>query len=169
VPALFDLLERGGMRFARWVRQAPYRPQCGIMKQLPHAGLIAAMDDVDQFAAMELFRGTIVRHNLIAFRDDSPVAPLDWGSDAWRSYVPLVPVSVVIVKERLPPGIAAAVINRAHSDRDLVCFLDTDELATFTAIDGGTPAADLPGTTPGLIERLWLHDLVVIDASEALL
>jgi hypothetical protein len=167
VPALFDLLDAGGFRFARWVRQAPYLPQCGIMSRLPHGERIARMAEVDQYAAMELFRGTISRHSLIAYRDDSPLPSplLEWEGDGWRAYVALIPPTVVVVEDGVPPGIAAAVINQAHVDRDLVCFLSSDELSLFRAIDGETRLGDLAGASAGLIERLWLHDLVMIDAS----
>jgi SAM-dependent methyltransferase len=167
VPELFDLLDAGGFRFARWHRQAPYRPQCGIMSRLPHGERIARMAEVDQYAAMELFRGTISRHSLIAYRHDSPLpSPLvDWEGSRWRDYVALIPPTVVVVEDRVPPGMAAALINQAHVDRDLVCFLDSDEMASFRALDGKTRLGDLAGASAGLIERLWMHDLVVIDAS----
>lgn len=169
VPELFDLLTDGGLRFARWVRHGPYRPQCGIMSRLPHGERVAALEEVDQFAAMELFRGTMVRHSLIAHRDDSPLpaSPIGWSGEAWQTYVPLVPATVIVVRDRVPPGMAAAVINRAHVDRDLVSFLDAEELAVFGAIDNRSAMGELPGVTPELFERLWLHDLVLIDATRA--
>jgi SAM-dependent methyltransferase len=168
VPQVFDLLNSGGFRFARWVRQAPYRPQCGIMSRLAHGERIALMADDDQYAAMELFRGTISRHSLIAYRDDStlPSPLLEWEGDSWRDYVALIPPTVVGVEDGVPPGIAAAVINRDHVDRDLVCFLGSDELSLFRAIDGETRLGDLAGVSAGLTERLWMHDLVMIDASK---
>lgn len=167
VPELFDLLEVGGLRFARWVRQAPYRPQVGIMGDLAHREPMASMDEVGQFAAMELFRGTIVRHSLIAYTAEStlPRTPVHWTGDDWRAYVAMVPPTVVVVEDRLPSGMAAAVINRAHIDRDLVCFLDAEELTVFRAIDADTPLTDVAGATPRLFERLWMHDLVMIDAT----
>jgi SAM-dependent methyltransferase len=167
VPEAFDLLDAGGFRFARWLRQAPYRPQCGVMSRLPHGERIARMAEVDQYAAMELFRGTIPRHSLIAHRDDSPLQSplLDWDGEGWLDYVALIPPTAVVVEDGVPPGIAAAVINRAHVDRDLVCFLGSDELSLFRAIDGETRLRDLAGVSAGLIERLWMHDLVMIDAS----
>jgi SAM-dependent methyltransferase len=164
VPDLYNLLGSGGMRFARWVRQAPYRPECGIMARLPHGERIATMGEVDQYTVMEMFRGTMSRHSLIAYRDDSPLPAL--GREAWRTYVPMIPPTVVVIEERLPPGLAAAVINRAHVDTDLVCFLSSDELAVFSAIDGRAPLGEIPGSSLALLERLWLHDLVMIDASE---
>ncbi|HEY6635613.1 MAG TPA: class I SAM-dependent methyltransferase [Acidimicrobiia bacterium] len=164
VPELFDLLDQGGMRFARWVRQAPYRPQCGIMGRLSQGGQVAALAEVDQYAAMELFRGTITRHSLIAHRDDASLRPLDWQED-WTSFVPMIPATVIVVEDRLPPGKAAAVINQAHVDRDLVCFLDADQLSLFRAVDGDTSLGDITGAGTGFFEHLWLHDLVVVDAS----
>jgi SAM-dependent methyltransferase len=165
VPELFELLVSGGTRFARWVRQAPYRPQCGIMARLPHGERIGRMGEVDQYAVMELFRGTMSRHSLIAYRDDSPLSALDW--EAWRTYVPMIPPTVVVVQERLPPGTAAAVINRAHVDTDLVSFLTVDDLAVFSSIDHRIPFGEIPGASLALLEHLWLHDLVMIDASDA--
>jgi hypothetical protein len=163
VQELFDLLTSSGFQFARWVRQAPYRPQCGVMARLPHGEPISRMDDVEQYAAMELFRGTMARHNLIAYRDDSPLPALDW--EAWRSYIPMIPPTVVMIEERLPPGMAAAVINRAHVDTDLVCFLTADEVEVFSRMNGRIAVGEIQGASPAFLERLWRHDLVVIDAS----
>lgn len=167
VPELLDLVERAGLRFARWIRQAPYRPHCGIMGDLPHADAISKLDETAQFSAMELFRGTMLRHSLILYREDSsfPSPLIGWGDDDWRSFVPMVPATVVVIDSGLPAGAAGAVINRAHVDRDLVCFLDGSELAALAAIDGHTEWGVIPGASPQLLERLWMHDLVVIDAS----
>ena len=72
VPQLFDLLEKGGLTFGRWVRQAPYAPRCGVMARIPQASRIAQLPLPEQYAAAELFRGTMVRHSLVAYRDDGP-------------------------------------------------------------------------------------------------
>src|SRR4029077_1758271 len=31
IPQVFDFLERGGLTFGRWIKQAPYSPHCGVM------------------------------------------------------------------------------------------------------------------------------------------
>ena len=167
VPDLFDLLRFGGFRFGRWVRQAPYRPQVGIMRELALGARIAAMDEADQYAVMELFRGTINRHSLIVYRDDSslPDPPVAWDGE-WGRYIPVIPGTVIVVQENLPSGAAAAVVNRAHTDRDLVCFLTAGELAVFSAVNGTTALNAMPGASRELFEMLWLHDLVVVDASQ---
>jgi SAM-dependent methyltransferase len=167
VPELLDLVEGAGLRFGRWVRQASYRPQCGALTEVPHGERIAALDEPAQFAAMELFRGTMRRHNAVVYRDDSPLpaAPVRWGSDAWRSYVPILPTTVVSVEERLPPKVAAVLINQAHVYRDLVFFLNEQAKRVFEAIDGETSLGEIDGATADLFQRLWWHDLVMIDAS----
>lgn len=165
VPELFELLAAARVRFVRWVRQAPYKPQCGIMSELSHSRRMTELDEVDQYSLMELFRGTISRHSLVAYRDDSPLPDLEWQEGKWDSYIPIVPTTAMVVRERLPPGKAAALINRAHVDNDLVCFLGEDELEVFEAFDGSTRLGAIPGATGRLIERLWMHDLLMIDAS----
>ena len=70
VPQLYAWLERCGMSFGRWVEQAPYLPQCGMVAKTPHAARLAALPAPRQHAAVELLRGTMFRHNLIAYRDD---------------------------------------------------------------------------------------------------
>src|SRR6267143_2698756 len=72
VPQLFDFLQKGGLTFGRWIRQAPYSPHCGVMAQIPLASRMTQLSLAEQFAAVELFRGTMVRHSLIACRHDNP-------------------------------------------------------------------------------------------------
>ena len=63
VPQLFDFIERGGLTFGRWVKQAAYSPRCGVMAQIPQASRLADLPLAEQYAAVELFRGTMVRHS----------------------------------------------------------------------------------------------------------
>lgn len=165
VPEVFELLRACGLHFGRWIRQAPYRPECGAMAEVPHGDRIRELPEPEQFAAMELFRGTMRRHAVVAYRDDSPPPQLDWSGESWRGFVPIRPATVVVVDDRLPDGVAAALINRAHTDRDLVFFADADTLRAFESVDGSTPLASIDGANAELFRRLWLHDLVMIDAS----
>ena len=41
VPQLYEWLDRCGMSFGRWLEQAPYLPQCGVVANTPHAARIA--------------------------------------------------------------------------------------------------------------------------------
>ena len=72
VPQLFDFIQRAGLTFGRWVKQAPYSARCGVMARLPQSLRMAELSPAEQFAAVELFRGTMVRHSVIVYRDDSP-------------------------------------------------------------------------------------------------
>ena len=60
VPQLMEFIDGAGLAFGRWVKQAPYSPLCGVMARLPQAARIAALDATEQYAAAELFRGTML-------------------------------------------------------------------------------------------------------------
>jgi hypothetical protein len=177
VPQLYDWLDRCGMSFARWVEQAPYLPQCGLMSKTPHAQRLASLPAPSQHAAVELFRGTMVRHKLIAYRDDHPgeAQPISFTGDSWRDYVPIQVPWTVCVRERLPPGSVAVLINRAHPFTDLILTVDKVEDRLFGAIDGKRSLAEIlavagnacdEGKALTFFERLWQFDQVVFDASQ---
>jgi SAM-dependent methyltransferase len=180
VPQLLDLIESEGLRFGRWVRQAPYLPQCSGLAATPHAGRLAALPLKEQYAALELFRGTMLRHSLIAYRDD---APGDGGfprfeGEEWLGYVPIRLPEAICLRERLPAGAAAVLLNRAHDYQDLFLPIDSEQLQLYEAIDGKTAITGLleriagRKEAPGLYERarrffmqLWFYDQVVFNAS----
>lgn len=167
VPELVALVAGAGLRFGRWAQQAPYLPDCGSMSETPHASRIAALDPPDQYAAMELFRGTLDRHTAILFAaDDETSGRVDFSRA--DEFVPIVrPGSTAVDdRDRLPPGAAAALLNRSHPANDLVMFVGAVELATFRAIDGRRPVRELGPGAAAFVERLWRHDLVVVDATE---
>jgi hypothetical protein len=180
VPQLFDFLEKGGLRFGRWVRQAPYSPHCGVMAAIPQTRRIAQRPAADQYAAVELFRGTMVRHNVVAYRNDGPgPQQIDFAGDAWPDYVPIRMSDTICVQERPPFGTAAVLINRSHTFRDLLVPIDSVEKCLFDAIDGSCSIRDLVDSTlprsgrrssldvaRRFFERLWWSDQVVFDASE---
>ncbi len=184
VPQLLQLLDGAGLGLGRWLRQAPYLPHCGVLAGVPHGPRIATLEPADQWAAVELFRGTITRHSVLAYhRDDLPAAqPVDLAdrSEAtdWLAYVPIRTPTALDVddRDRVPSEAAAALLNRAHSHTDLVLFVDSVAHTVFRAIDGrrsigeivddvGGP--DLEAAARGFFQQLWHHDLVVFDTSSA--
>jgi SAM-dependent methyltransferase len=181
VPQMFDFIQRARLAFGRWVRQAPYSPRCGVMARLPQALRMAELSPPEQFAAVELFRGTMVRHSVIVYRDDGPTPsqPISFAGDAWISYVPIRMTDTICVQERLPSGAAAVLINQNHTCTDLLMTIDTTEKRMFDAIDGRRSVGDILEMTlpssPGqaqpdaraFFERLWWHDQVVFDASRS--
>jgi SAM-dependent methyltransferase len=172
VPQLFEFLNRGGLRFGRWVRQAPYSSQCGVVARLPQASTMAALPAAEQYAAAELFRGTMMVHSAIAYRNDHPNPAIhsQITGDAWRDCVPVRVPDTICVQERVPPGAAAVLINRTHTDTDLVLAIDATEKRLFDAIDGERRIGDIaggadPGAARAFFERLWWYDQIVVDAS----
>ncbi len=181
VPQLSELVEACGLTFGRWVRQAPYLPQCGDLAATPHAERLARLPLREQYAAVESFRGTMLRHSLIAYRDDAPSAvkvPGFEGGD-WLDYVPVRLPETIAVQERLPEDVAAVLINRSHVDTDLILPVDAEQFRLVGAIDGrrsiaeiirqrapSRPSGDrLQAQARGLFERLWWYDQVVFDLS----
>jgi SAM-dependent methyltransferase len=179
VPELYAWLDRCGVSFGRWIEQAPYLAQCGSVACSPHAARLASLPSRLQHAAVELFRGTMVSHDFIAYRDDrSEVSqPIDFEGDRWRDYIPIALPWTVCVRERLPPGSVAVLINRSHKFTDLVCTIDSFEDRLLGAIDGNRTLAEIlqftaqegDGNRRALrfFERLWQYDQVVFDASRA--
>jgi hypothetical protein len=133
---------------------------------LPHGGQIASLPPAEQFAALELFRGTMVRHSLIASRDDDPRVEPSFESVDWRGFVPHRVATAAVIEDKLPAGVAAALLNRAHTYPDLVLFATATERAMFEAIDGHKTIGQIGGTA-SFFERLWCQDLIVIDASNS--
>ena len=175
VPELLAFLGRAGLRFGRFLRQAPYLPQCGAPASSPHRPRLARLPPEEQYAALELFRGTMVRHSVVAYRGDQvPAAPvIDWQAAGWLKYVPLRVPDTRTVKERLPAGAAAVLINQRHTYTDLYLPISLEELALVDAIDGdrtveriAAGAADLRRVAR-LFECLWSYDQVVFDASRS--
>jgi SAM-dependent methyltransferase len=173
VPQLFDFLTAGGCSFVRWLRQAPYSARCGLLARLPQSGRLAELAPHEQYAAAELFRGTMIRHSAIVARDDDrhAGAPVSFAGDGWRSYVPIRLPDTIAVRERIPPGAAAVLINRGHTDTDLFLPIDAREERLYEEIDGERTIAEIARSAEGVarsagfFERLYLHDQIALDTS----
>jgi SAM-dependent methyltransferase len=172
VPQLFEFLRNNGFRFGRWVRQAPYNLQQGIMSRIPRSLRSAQISIEDQYAAAELFRGTMTRHSVVAYRDDNPRPPrINFDGDAWLKYIPIRMPDTINVQENLPPGIAAMLINRTHTHTDIGLAVRPHEMRLLESIDGKRTIGamlsvrDERDAAGALFERLWWHDQVVFDAA----
>jgi SAM-dependent methyltransferase len=179
VPQFFDFLERGRLTFGRWLKQAPYSSRCGVMARIPQAPLLAALPTADQYAAVELFRGSMIRHSAIVYRADQSETswPIDFAGDAWLRYVPIRMSETICVQERLPTGAAGVLINQNHTYTDLLMTISVTEKRMFDAIDGNRTVDAILRTIPPssqgqlqqdartFFEQLWWHDQVVFDTS----
>lgn len=173
VPQFFDFIHAAGLQFGRWIRQAQYRPQCGAPATTPHRPLLDRLAPPEQYAAMELFRGTMLRHSAVVYRNDRPgsTRPIGFDGNAWQDYVPIRLPDTLCVQEKLPPGAIAVLINRNHTYTDIYLPLDRQQKKLFDGIDGKRSIAQLAGqldAARALFEQLWCHDQVVFDASSGM-
>ena len=181
VPQLFTFLRDAGLSFGRWIKQAPYSIACGVLAKLPQAAQMAELSVEEQFAAAELFRGTMLRHSVVAYRNDraTDVAPIHFSGDAWLRYVPLRMPETLTIQERLPAGAAAVLLNQTHTYRDLFFPINAAEKRLLDGIDGHRTVGDILEATEAksggsplelariFFERLWWQDQVVFDASRS--
>jgi len=175
VPQLFAFLNANGLTFGRWLRQAPYSLRAGLMSRIAGSLRAASIPLEDQCAAVELFRGDMMRHSAVAYRDDNPAIPrIGFNDDAWLGYIPIRVPDTLTVQEQLPPGIAAILVNRAHTQTDICLPLQAPEMRLLDAVDGKRRIHEMLAseaerdTARSLFERLWWHDQVVFDASPQL-
>lgn len=168
VPQLFDFIDRNDLEFGRWYWQAPYFPNCGSIAKTPHAQRLAHLPEREQYAAMELWRGAMTCHSLIAYRNDANKFSFD--NDCWLNYVPLRLPTTICVQERLPRGVAGVLLNRSHPFHDLILAIDAKEKSVFDRIDGRRNIAEIVTgdksfDARGFFQKLWSYDQVVFDTS----
>jgi 2-polyprenyl-3-methyl-5-hydroxy-6-metoxy-1,4-benzoquinol methylase len=174
VPQLYAWLDRCGVSFGRWFEQAPYLPRCGAIAVSPHAARLISLSPQLQHAAVELLRGTMTRHSFVAYRDDRPNEgqSITFNGDAWRGYVPLRLPWTMCIRDRLPPGSAAVLVNPAHTYPDLALPIAAAQERILAAIDGmrsidevlrcaAGPMSDEEGRR--FIECLWEYDQIVLE------
>jgi len=144
VPELFDFIGSNGLTFDRWVTQAPYSPHCGIMNRIPQFHGPTQLSLAEQFAAVELLRGTMVRHSVIVSHHRAAGSPqINLAGDAFLGYVPIRMPDTLCIQEKLPPGAAAVLINRKHSYTDLYLPIDAQQKLMLDAIDGKRTVGEL--------------------------
>jgi SAM-dependent methyltransferase len=171
VPQFLDYVNRAGLTFGRWIRQAPYLPYCGALATKPHQAKLLQLPVEEQYAAIELFRGTMVRHAAIAYSNERAAkanAP-DFNTGAWLRYIPMRLPETVTVRERLPEGAAAVLINRNHTYNDLYFPIDAQQEGLLAGIDGQRTIAQIIGHTDRdkagpFFQQLWRWDQIVASS-----
>jgi SAM-dependent methyltransferase len=175
VPQLMKFLGDAEFTFGRWIRQAPYLPVCGAVAATPHAGRLAALTPNEQYAELELLRGTMVRHNVVAYAtaEAAKEHTVDFGGDAWLDYVPIRLPETLAVREHLPEGATAVLVNRNHTYTDLYLPIDAARERLLAAIDGKKSIAEICGKADDLsmarefFMQLWRWDQTVFDTAAA--
>lgn len=174
VPELFEFLDRASLKFGRWIRQAPYLPNCGGVVSAPHRTRLMQLSIEEKFAAMELLRGTMVRHSMVAYSKGSKAqhTPIDFNGDAWTRYVPLQVSGTTAVRERSPKGATAVLINKNHAFRDIYLPINQEQEELLRLVDGRRNIGAIMGPQRNsdqartFFELLWLHDQIVFDVSQ---
>jgi SAM-dependent methyltransferase len=173
VPQLMDFLSRAGLVFGRWVRQAPYLPWCGALASSPHQSRLLGLTAEAQYAAIELFRGTMVRHSAVAYRKDRPTqgASVDFDGESWLGYTPIRLPDTLAVRERLPKGAVAVLINRNHTFTDLYLPIDARQERLLASVDGERTIEEIcrergdRNLARDFFQQLWRWDQVVFNTS----
>lgn len=169
VPEMLAFAARNKLRFGRWIRQAPYLPHCGSIRRTPHFGRIARMEPPGQYAAMELFRGAMLRHSAIFYRqEDPPCDAIPFDDRTLQDCRPLRLPDTICVDKAVAPGEVGVLINRRHTDTDIYLPVTEAEKRLWSAMDGRRPVRDLVGggkVRPAFFETLWRHDQIVLDIS----
>ena len=179
VPQLFEFIERAGLTFGRWIKQAPYSPHCGVIAKTP-AGFAAGTTSPS---------GAVCRCRTFSRHDaSSQRRPLPQRSRTAVRSVSAVTIGLVMcpsaladticIQERLPAGAAAVLINQTHTYRDLFMPINSTEKRWFDAMNGKRSIGNIvevtrpsaqkksqPETARSFFERLWWYDQIVFDAS----
>jgi 2-polyprenyl-3-methyl-5-hydroxy-6-metoxy-1,4-benzoquinol methylase len=173
VPQLFDLIQGAGLTFGRWQRQAPYLPYCGDLADTPHTERLAQLADREQYAAVELFRGTMLRHSAILYRDDNPetAQSIQFKDKQWCNYIPHRMPKTIVVEEQLPPGAAAVLINQSHTYADIYLPLNNKEKRLIAAINSRRSITEImrraavkhDGRARTFFQKLWWYDQVAYE------
>lgn len=180
VPEFLDFISSTGLRFRRWLRQAPYLPQCGKFAETPHFPRLDQLPQQDQFAAMELLRGTMLRHSAIIHHqtDFTDEFLIPTNHPQWQFMIPLRSPGSIIVQDNLPAGADAVIINQQHTFPDLVLPVDKSQLQIFETIDGLSTMGEIISSLSYagnnlrikssmriFFQQLWNYDHVVFDTS----
>ena len=173
VPQLFDFLERNDLRFGRWYWQAAYLPQCGSITTTPYASRLAALPEREQYIEMELWRGLMSNHSVVAYRNDADSASkVHFDDERYLRYVPIRLPWTMCIQDQIPAGSAGVLVNQTHVFSDLFVVIDAQEKQMYDAIDGRRSISEIMESVEGkpardFFEKLWWYDQVVFDTSKA--
>ena len=172
VADVYEFLERSDLKLGRWYWQATYSPHCGAISATPHARKLLALAERDQYVAMELWRGLIANHDIVAVPTDSDTR-VRFDDERYLNYVPIRRPWTICVQESLPPGVAGALVNQTHLFDDLYLFIDEQQKRIYDAIDGRRSVSEIVETVKSaaapareFFEQLWWYDQVVFDTSK---
>lgn len=173
VPQVFDLIDNCGLSFGRWYWNAPYDAECGSIAATPHKKRLKDLPDREQFASMELWRGSMTNHSFLAFQDEAGTHKNDVFTikETFGKSVPHRRPTTILIEENIPTDAAGVLLNRSHQFHDLVMPIGENEKQMFDKIDGikdinAIALGEADACRP-FFEKLWRYDQVVFDFSRS--
>jgi hypothetical protein len=175
VDEVLAVLEGSGYRLQRLLYQAPYLPDaCGLAADSQLCGDALALPPREQWALVELFRGSMGSHEMIACRSDRVASSfeVDLDGEDWLSYVPVLSPLLETEFDDLLPGTAMRVRCRGHLYPEIKVLLDATQAALCRSIDGSRSAGDLVALVDSekadeavsyvqnLLISLWRYDYI---------
>ena len=135
---------------------------------MPHAPRLASLPPPLQHAAVELLRGTMTKHDFIAYRDDraGESQPISFEGEGLAALCAPAPAVDLVCRERRLPGASAVLINRAHAYPDLALPINPAQDRVFARLTASVPLARFCGAAKlgqgrEFFERLWSYDQIV--------
>ena len=156
--------DRGGFAFARWVRQAPYLPRCGAPASTPHAARACARFRAKRSTQRwSYFAGRwCVTARSRTSGDDASDAERGAFRRRRMAWIRSIAVpGTIAVRERLPAGAAAVLINRNHTDTDLYFPVSARQERLLAAVDAERTIAEICGDVEDADVRTRLFRAIV--------
>ena len=172
VPQVYEFLERSDLQLGRWYWQATYSRHCGAIARTPHATRLAGLPERDQYVAMELWRGLITNHDLVAQPSNTDSWKVRFDGESHLNYVPIRRPWTICMQERIPPGAAGVLLNQTHLFNDLFMMVNEQQKRLYDAIDGRRTISEILNELGPMLgareffEKLWWYDQVVFDTSK---
>jgi SAM-dependent methyltransferase len=175
VAGVRALVADSGMRFHRWIGQAPYRVSCSPFAGSAIGNRVGRLDMWGQSSAMELLLGTITTHDFVVTHPDRPTAEELFEGERLMDACPSQAAHVGFEED----GDLATVFSRAHRrGRPAITENKAAVGALFGAFDGEStireilkaetrvaPNPDLEAWLPRICRQLYEADVLALSVT----
>jgi len=176
VPQVYEWLDGAQMSFSRWFLQGLYLPQCSMLADSAHAKALAELPIEQQYEAVELFRGNLHMHYVIAVRNDRPTQTykIEWNGDTWKDYVPRPMPGIAASTENLPAGVLVELAQSGHEFPMRKPQLTSQTVPLYQAMDGKRTLSEIakqtnvnPQSVRDFFRSLWEFDQIMLLGEHA--
>jgi 2-polyprenyl-3-methyl-5-hydroxy-6-metoxy-1,4-benzoquinol methylase len=147
VPEAYDLLAASGLALQRFTYQPYYLPQCSPLGRTPLLAEARKLPEAQQHALMELYWPGVRYHFLAACRADRPPSTfqIDFSSEEWLCYGPLLPARLPLEEETEPVGAKARLRWRAAGMPEVGFSLGGFQFRLLKALDRAEELGEVIG------------------------